>query len=102
MPSSGGRARLGFRLTLGARASAIVASVLGRVARAVAVGVVAGLAGGIYFAGFVRTLLFEVEPISVSSLALPVLGLLSVAVAASWIPARRALRVDPAVCLRME
>ena len=93
---------IGIRLTLGARASAIVASVLGRVARAVAVGVVAGLAGGIYFAGFVRTLLFEVEPVSVSSLALPVLGLLSVAVAASWIPARRALRVDPAVCLRME
>ena len=53
---------------------------------------VAGLAGGIYFAGFVRTLLYEVEPVSISSLALPVLGLLAVALAASWFPARRALR----------
>ena len=83
-------------------ASAIVRSVLGRVGRAVAVGIVAGLAGGLYFAGFVRTLLYKVEPLSASSLALPVLGLLAVALAASWVPARRALRVDPAVCLRME
>ena len=67
-----------------------------------AVGVVSGLAGGLYFAGFVRALLFEVEPLSVSSLALPVVGLLAVALMAAWAPARRALRVDPAVCLRMD
>ena len=93
---------IGIRLTLGARPAAIVRSVLGRVGRPVAVGILAGLAGGVYFAGFVRTLLYEVEPLSASSLALPVLGLLAVALAAAWVPARRALRVDPAVCLRME
>ena len=93
---------IGIRLTLGAQPAAIVRSVLGRVGRPVAVGIVAGLAGGVYFAGFVRTLLYEVEPLSASSLVLPVLGLLAVALAAAWVPARRALRVDPAVCLRME
>jgi putative ABC transport system permease protein len=93
---------IGIRLTLGARPAAIVRAVLGRVGRAVAVGIVVGLAGGLYFAGFVRTLLYEVEPLSVSSLALPVCGLIGVAVMAAWVPARRALRVDPTVCLRME
>jgi ABC-type antimicrobial peptide transport system permease subunit len=93
---------IGIRLTLGARPPAIVASVLGRVARAVAAGVVLGLAGGVYFAGFLRTLLFEVEPVSVTSIVLPVLGLVVVALVAAWGPARRAIRVDPAVCLRVE
>jgi putative ABC transport system permease protein len=93
---------IGIRLTLGARPAAIVRAVLGRIGRAVAVGIVVGLAGGLYFARFVSTLLYDVEPLSVSSLALPVLGLIAVAVLASWVPARRALRVDPTVCLRME
>jgi predicted permease len=93
---------IGIRLTLGARPAAILASVLGHVARAVGAGVVVGLAGGIYFAGFLRSLLFEVEPTSVSRLSLPVVALVVVALAAAWMPARRALRVAPAVCLRME
>ncbi len=55
---------IGIRLTLGARPAAVVRSVLGRLALAVAAGIAAGLAGGVYFASFVRTLLFETEPIS--------------------------------------
>jgi len=93
---------IGIRLTLGARPAAVLAAVLGRVARAVALGLATGLAGGLYFARFLRTLLFEVEPTSLSSLSLPVVALVIVALAAAWVPARRALRVDPAVCLRME
>jgi predicted permease len=93
---------IGIRLTLGARPAAIVRSVLGRVATAVAVGVVAGLAGGMYFARYVQTLLFEIEPHGLSSLSLPVLCLVGVALVASWFPARRATRVDPVEALRME
>jgi predicted permease len=93
---------IGIRLTLGARPAAVVRSVLGRLALAVAAGIVAGLAGGVYFASFVRTLLFETDPISLSAFGMPVLFLLGVALAAAWPPARRATRVDPAEALRLD
>jgi putative ABC transport system permease protein len=93
---------IGIRITLGAQPPAVMRAVLGRVALAVAVGVVAGLVGGVYFAKYVQTFLFEIEPASVSSLGLPVLCLVGVALAAAWSPARRATRVDPAEALRIE
>ena len=93
---------IGIRLTLGARPAAIIRAVLGRVALAVSAGIVLGAAGGLYFARFVETLLYEIEPLSPSSLALPILGLLAVALIATWSPVRRATRVDPAEALRME
>jgi predicted permease len=93
---------IGIRLTLGARPATVVRAVLGRLALAVAVGIGAGLAGGVYFASFVRTLLFETEPLAVWAFGAPVLCLLAVALAAAWPPARRATRIDPAVALRFE
>jgi len=93
---------IGIRLTFGAQPSAVVRSVLGRVVVAVTAGVAAGLAGGVYFSRFVQTLLFEVEPLSPSSFALPVACLLVVALVAAWPPARRATRIDPAEALRAD
>jgi putative ABC transport system permease protein len=93
---------IGIRITLGAQSVAIVRSVLGRVALAVAVGVLAGLAGGLYFVRFVRTFLFEIEATSLTSVLVPVLCLLAIALLAAWFPARRATRVDPAEALGME
>jgi len=93
---------IGIRLTLGAQPAAIVRSVLGRVAVAVAAGIVAGLAGGVYFARFVAAFLFQIDAVSPSSLVLPVLGLIGIALVAAWSPARRATRVDPAAALRMD
>jgi putative ABC transport system permease protein len=93
---------IGIRLTLGAQPAAVVRFVLGRVALAMIVGIVAGLAGGVYFARFVEALLFEIEIRSVTSLVLPVLGLVVVALIAAWFPARRATRVDPVEALRMD
>jgi putative ABC transport system permease protein len=93
---------IGIRLTLGAQPAAVVRSILGRVARAVSLGIVAGLAGGLYFARFVQALLFDIDPLSTSSVGLPVLFLIGVALLAAWPPARRATRVDPAAALRMD
>jgi predicted permease len=93
---------IGIRMTLGARPPAVVRSVLGGMALAAMAGIVAGLVGGVYLARFVRALLYEVEPFSASSITVPVLLLLAVVLIASWAPARRAIRVDPAVALRAE
>jgi predicted permease len=93
---------IGIRLTLGAQPAAVVRTVLARVAIAVSIGTVIGLAAGAYFARFVRTFLFQTEPFSAASFALPVLCLVIVATIAAWMPARRAARVDPAESLRAE
>ena len=93
---------IGIRMTLGAQPAAIMRSVVGHVTLAVALGVAAGLAGGLYFARYVRVFLYEIEPVSVSTLGLPVLCLVFVALAAAWSPVRRATRVDPAEALRTE
>jgi ABC-type antimicrobial peptide transport system permease subunit len=93
---------IGIRLALGAQAAAVVRAVTGRIVLAVILGVAAGLTGGLYFARFVETLLFEVEPASLWSIGLPLLSLLVVAFVATWAPIRRAIRVDPAEALRTE
>jgi ABC-type antimicrobial peptide transport system permease subunit len=93
---------IGIRLALGAQAAAVIRSIAGRVAMAVGVGVVTGLAGGVYFARFVQMLLFETDAVSLASLGLPVLCLLIVAVIATWSPMRRATRIDPAEALRTD
>jgi predicted permease len=93
---------IGIRLALGAQASAVVKAVAGRVAMAVMVGVVAGFTGGLYFARFVETLLFEIEAGSLWSIALPLLSLLIVALVATWAPMRRAVHVPPAEALRID
>ena len=98
-----GRTReIGIRLALGAQAATLVRAVAGRVAVALVVGVVGGLAGGVYAARFVEAFLFQIEPVSVWSLGLPVVCLLVVAVVATWAPLRRAIRVDPAEALRID
>jgi hypothetical protein len=93
---------IGIRLTLGAQPAAVVRSVIGRITMAVCAGVLAGLPGGVYFATFVRTFLYEVEPFRAVSFVLPVLGLLAAGFLAAWFPARRATRVDPVEALRVE
>jgi len=93
---------IGIRLALGAQARAVVRAVAGRVVLAVMVGGVLGLAGGLYFARFVETLLFEIQAVSLLSIALPLFSLLIVAAVATWAPLRRAIRVDPAEALRNE
>jgi predicted permease len=93
---------IGIRLALGAQPGAVIRSIVGRVVLATSVGVIAGLAGGMYFARFVETFLYETEALSVSSVALPIVGLLIVALTATWSPMRRAIRVDPVEALRTD
>jgi ABC-type lipoprotein release transport system permease subunit len=65
-------------------------------------GVVIGLVAALALTRYLRTLLFEISPTDPLTLGGVAAILLVVALAASWLPARRAAHVDPAVALRAE
>jgi putative ABC transport system permease protein len=93
---------LGVRMALGARRGRVGAMVLREALRPIAAGVLVGSLGGASLSGLLGALLFEVAPLDPATfLAVPGI-LLLVSLAAVWIPARRAARVDPVVSLRVE
>lgn len=93
---------IGLRLALGSTAAGIARWVLGQGAVLVLAGVGIGLVGALATGSLLQGLLFGVEASDPATLALVPLLLASVAILASWLPARRATRVDPAVVLREE
>jgi len=66
------------------------------------VGAALGLAGGYALGRSASGLLYEIQPADPSTYVALVLGVLAIAAIASWIPARRAMRVDPTAILRAE
>ncbi|HEU4630992.1 MAG TPA: ABC transporter permease [Gemmatimonadaceae bacterium] len=95
-------AEIGIRMSLGADARRVRRMVLGEGGTLLAAGVVVGLAGALFAARLLRGLLFGVTPYDPVTLGGVALVLAAVGVAACWIPAARAARVDPAVALRAE
>jgi predicted permease len=93
---------LGVRMALGARRGDVFRMVLGQGLRVMAIGIVIGVAGALGLTRFLQSLLYEVQPTDPPTFVAVLLLLASVSVAASYIPARRAMRVDPMVALRYE
>jgi len=93
---------IGIRMALGARPMEIFAMVLWQAFLVVAVGIVAGWAGAAGGAKAMESLLFRVAPFDLGVYASVSAALVVVALAACWIPIRRAMRVDPMVALRYE
>ena len=93
---------IGIRMALGAKPGDVMRSVLGGGGKLAAIGTAIGMAGALALTRYLRTLLYEVsttDPVALASAA-ALLGV--VALAAVWLPARRATRVDPVVALRSE
>ena len=94
------RAEIGIRMALGASATHVVRMVMRHVAVLVATGVAVGGAASLWAASFVDTLLFGPRPQDPLTLAGAALALTATGALASWLPARRAARIDPARVLR--
>jgi hypothetical protein len=93
---------LGVRIALGAQPRAVATMMTGQGLVLTAVGVVAGLGLFAVVARFLRSFLFGVAPSDPVTLGAASLLLVAIAALASWIPAHRASRVDPASTLRAE
>ena len=93
---------LGIRIALGASPSGVAAAMTRYGMTLAGIGVAIGLAMFTVVARFLRSLLFGVTPGDPVTLAGSAMILLAIAMAASWAPARRASRVDPAGSLRAE
>jgi putative ABC transport system permease protein len=93
---------IGIRLALGARRQDILRLVVGRAMLLTSIGIGAGIAGSLALAGWIRSMLYGVGARDPITLAATMVLLVVVALLACWIPARRALRVDPIVALRFE
>ncbi|HSR42907.1 MAG TPA: ADOP family duplicated permease [Longimicrobiales bacterium] len=93
---------LGVRAALGADRRSLLGLMLGQGAAVAVLGTLLGLLGALWLAPFLDRLLFEVEPLDPAAFGAAALTILGVALAASWLPARRATRIDPMEALRAE
>jgi predicted permease len=91
---------IGVRVALGAHRADVRRLVLRDAGRLALLGIAGGLALAVWLAQMLRNLLYGVDPLDGVSLAAAAVILGGAAVLASWVPARRAARVDPLAALR--
>ena len=93
---------IGIRLALGAQVRQIVVMVLSHGTRLLLLGLGLGLVASYVVGRALQTLLFEIRPVDGPTLAIVTLVLVGASLGASYMPARRATRVDPMIALRSE
>jgi predicted permease len=94
------RGEMGIRIALGASGRQVTRLVVGESARLVAGGVLLGLAGAFATTRVMRSLLYDVSPTDPLTLGGVTILLVAMGLAAAWVPAQRASRVDPVEALR--
>jgi predicted permease len=93
---------LGIRMALGAQRAAVLKLVLRQGAIIVAIGVAAGIAGAAALTRYLASMLYDVNVLDVTTFAVAALVFAAVAMAAAYVPARRATAIDPLAALRYE
>ncbi|HEX6587380.1 MAG TPA: ABC transporter permease [Longimicrobiales bacterium] len=93
---------IGIRIALGARARAVISMIMRHGARLAFIGVSLGIVAAVALTRFLQSMLVGVSATDGATFGVVVLLLLIVAMLASWVPARRATRVNPTIALRSE
>jgi predicted permease len=93
-------AEIGVRVALGANRNAIFRLIIIQGMQPIVAGLVIGIAGSLMLTQFISSLLFEVAPLDAASYLTVTLLIAVTALMACWLPARRALFVDPVTALR--
>jgi predicted permease len=96
------RREIAIRMALGARAARVLQAVVAEGLLTTAAGLVVGSAIALGLTRYLGSVLFEVSPTDPSAFVAAALGLGAAAAGAAWLPARRALQLDPARVLRGE
>lgn len=92
----------GIRIALGANQRKVLGAALGRAFRLLAIGSIAGIVLGLFFTRVLAFIVYQATPRDPFILGCVVLTMLAIGLLAAWIPARRALAVDPMILLREE
>jgi ABC-type antimicrobial peptide transport system permease subunit len=92
----------GIRIALGANQRKVLGAALGRAFRLLAIGSAAGIILGVLATRVLSSIVYQATPKDPIILCGVVLTMLCVGLVAAWLPARRALGVDPMILLREE
>ena len=93
---------IGIRVALGARRHDVLKLIIGEGLRLTLIGIAFGIAGSLVLARFLSSMLYGVTPTDPLTVAAVSCLLLLVALLACYLPARRAMRLDPLAALRCE
>ncbi|MCH9651422.1 MAG: ABC transporter permease [Deltaproteobacteria bacterium] len=93
---------IGVRMAFGAGRGSVVGMVLSQALRLATFGVILGILGSLLLTRWLAGMLYEVTPLDPMTFAIGAFVLLSSALIASWVPARRAARTDPVHALRAD
>ena len=93
---------IGIRMALGAQPQSVLRMILREGMFLAGAGIIIGIAGALALGRVLRSLLFEIKPTDPATFITVAITLALVALAACYIPARRAMKVDPIVALRYE
>ena len=99
---AGRTAEIGLRVALGASPGRVLRLIIGQGMRPIAIGIGIGLAGALMLSRFIGSLLFGVKPADPLTYTSVALTVTAAALLACYVPARRALLVDPIAALREE
>jgi predicted permease len=96
------RQEIGVRVALGARPGDVMRLVLGEGARLAGIGVAIGVLAAVFATRLIQSWLFEIGRVDPLTFTCVAAGLVVVSLAASYIPARRATKVDPLLAMRTD